>query len=450
MTAPPTLVPPGRWASAPILLFLALWGLLAWVGWRTPLTADEAYYLDWSRHLAPGYFDHPPGVAWLIAAAGGHVRLAGWLGVAVLGAVLADAARRLGSPAWRWAPAALLGTPAGFTLGLVVTPDLPVLLAGGGLVWAWAARLPVVAAIALAAALWSKSTALVAVPGVVLAFGWRSPLILGIAGALYAPHLVWSLGHHGDPFAYQAGRSSWRFGLPEFVGAQLLVVTPGLLWAALRRWRRPATDRERALGWLVWPHLLAFALLACVTRVEANWPALALPGALVLLLVSAGESQSVSAFDAKLLRRGFAFSVALTAVAGGLLPWLSAAFPQKGPPRDPAQLAACVRSPTQAAGPTESVDRPWSAPSAAVPMVAARYQEMALLAATAQPTFYRRAIGHRASQYDRWTAPEPPACDFLYLADARALGECPGPITPLKVCGRAATWCACALRGRQG
>src|SRR5260221_13436420 len=29
---------------------------------------DETYYGDWSRHLAFGYYDHPPVIAWLIAA----------------------------------------------------------------------------------------------------------------------------------------------------------------------------------------------------------------------------------------------------------------------------------------------------------------------------------------------------------------------------------------------
>ena len=46
----------------------------------TPLTFDEAYYWMWSQHLAGGYYDHPPGVAfsvydqepiwWLAGAAG--------------------------------------------------------------------------------------------------------------------------------------------------------------------------------------------------------------------------------------------------------------------------------------------------------------------------------------------------------------------------------------------
>ena len=33
-----------------------------------PLSADEAYYWLWSKHLAAGYFDHPPAIALLIRA----------------------------------------------------------------------------------------------------------------------------------------------------------------------------------------------------------------------------------------------------------------------------------------------------------------------------------------------------------------------------------------------
>ena len=33
-----------------------------------PLSADEAYYWLWSKHLAAGYLDHPPAIAWLIRA----------------------------------------------------------------------------------------------------------------------------------------------------------------------------------------------------------------------------------------------------------------------------------------------------------------------------------------------------------------------------------------------
>src|SRR5437868_5289786 len=48
------------------LTILALVALrLAAAAW-TPLTFDEAYYWMWSRHLAGGYYDHPPMVAIVI------------------------------------------------------------------------------------------------------------------------------------------------------------------------------------------------------------------------------------------------------------------------------------------------------------------------------------------------------------------------------------------------
>ena len=40
-----------------VWLIAALW---------IPLFPDEMYYWVWSRHLAAGYFDHPPAIAWLI------------------------------------------------------------------------------------------------------------------------------------------------------------------------------------------------------------------------------------------------------------------------------------------------------------------------------------------------------------------------------------------------
>src|SRR6266566_4097031 len=39
-----------------------------YVAAATPLSADEAYYWLWSQHLAAGYYDHPPVVAFIIRA----------------------------------------------------------------------------------------------------------------------------------------------------------------------------------------------------------------------------------------------------------------------------------------------------------------------------------------------------------------------------------------------
>ena len=46
-----------------IIAAVTLWRVLA--AWLTPVAQDEAYYYDWARALAWGYFDHPPGVALL-------------------------------------------------------------------------------------------------------------------------------------------------------------------------------------------------------------------------------------------------------------------------------------------------------------------------------------------------------------------------------------------------
>src|ERR1700726_4378887 len=52
-----------RNTAVTVLALLALRvGAAAW----TPLTFDEAYYWMWSKHLAGGYYDHPPGVAVVI------------------------------------------------------------------------------------------------------------------------------------------------------------------------------------------------------------------------------------------------------------------------------------------------------------------------------------------------------------------------------------------------
>jgi 4-amino-4-deoxy-L-arabinose transferase-like glycosyltransferase len=55
-------------ARVSIICVLILFLLRAIMAAQLPLSADEAYYWLWSRHLAAGYFDHPPMIAWLIHA----------------------------------------------------------------------------------------------------------------------------------------------------------------------------------------------------------------------------------------------------------------------------------------------------------------------------------------------------------------------------------------------
>src|SRR5437870_9242976 len=56
----------GRLVRNTSLAILALVALRLVAAAWTPLTFDEAYYWMWSKHLAFGYYDHPPMVALVI------------------------------------------------------------------------------------------------------------------------------------------------------------------------------------------------------------------------------------------------------------------------------------------------------------------------------------------------------------------------------------------------
>jgi hypothetical protein len=79
---------------------LTLWRLL--MAWLVPVTQDEAYYFDWARSLAWGYFDHPPGVAllgigtWMAPGSALAARLGGVLAGALTLVVLARLYRNSG------------------------------------------------------------------------------------------------------------------------------------------------------------------------------------------------------------------------------------------------------------------------------------------------------------------------------------------------------------------
>src|SRR5712691_2747057 len=69
--------------SVPRPLLAGLLGLTAIrlaIASTLPIGDDEAYYWEWSRHLAVGYVDHPPAIAYFVWAA---VRILGHTPLAV-------------------------------------------------------------------------------------------------------------------------------------------------------------------------------------------------------------------------------------------------------------------------------------------------------------------------------------------------------------------------------
>jgi 4-amino-4-deoxy-L-arabinose transferase-like glycosyltransferase len=308
------------------VLLLALTLVRLAVAARMPLSADEAYYWVWSKALSCGYLDHPPMVAFWIRAGTSllgntplGVRLLGPLAALAGSLLIARAAedfwpgRRAGIVA-----AALLNATLMLNAGAVLmTPDTPLLLF-------WTAALAALArlvrtghgawwfAVGLAGGLAcdSKYTGVLLGAAILLwllavpqARVWPKRWEFWAAGALacacVAPVIAWNAAHGWASFAKQGGRTGdWdparalQF-LVELVAGQVGLVTPGVFaLCGLGVWHACRRVRVRSPEW---------TLLACVTmlpaavfaehalggRVQANWPSVIVPGA-VLAAAGAG------------------------------------------------------------------------------------------------------------------------------------------------------------------
>lgn len=301
----------GTAASRRILLIIAMLTALRFVaGAVLPLSADEAYYWLWSKHLAAGYYDHPPAIAFLIRA-GTAILGDTSPGVRLVPLLLSTAASWL---VWRAGAIVLADEGAGalacllFNLTLMIavetmaaTPDAPLIACAAGFLFALAkldetedGRWWLAVGAAGGVALLSKYSgfflglgALAWLVFVPRARHWlRSPWpCLGalVALALFAPNLWWNATHGWMTFAFQfgrigAGHFTLRF-LAEFLAAQLVLATPfvfvcmvlGVMPAA----RSP--DAAALLAASVFPAIAYFALHSLHDRVQGNWPCFLYP-----------------------------------------------------------------------------------------------------------------------------------------------------------------------------
>jgi 4-amino-4-deoxy-L-arabinose transferase-like glycosyltransferase len=298
-------------AGAAIRLLLAAW---------VPLTTDEAYYTHWARHLQAGYLDHPPAVAWLMAAGlflGGHHALAVRLPAALLQVVTAvlaaDLARRRGGERAAVTAALLLQLAPVFSLGgVLMTPDAPLGLAWIGALWCadrafrdhprWlllgGACLGLGVLSKLSAGLLGLAllAAFVATPPgrAILRTPWPWLGVLA-AAAVASPMLLWNAARGWPSLAFQArhGLGGGGFSLARLggsLGAQAAYLSPLLLVLAIppawRALRGPPADRPLAFSAL--PVAAFFTAAAAFTPgALPHWPA---PGWLSasILLAAAG------------------------------------------------------------------------------------------------------------------------------------------------------------------
>lgn len=336
---------PWRWLLA-LIAGMTLWHFA--VAALLPVTRDEAYYFDWARSLAWGYFDHPPGVALL----GFGVRLEpGSALMARLGGILASTLTLLvlarlfinaGLTRARDLVLALMlafATLPGLAGGVIITPDTALALA-----WALALheaeraltldrRRWVTAGIAAGLGLLGKYTMVLIGPvflWAILRADWRAlrtpwPYLGGLAALLvFSPNILWNAQHGWLSLGFQFGHGFSTevsgFAAPEanavdHQGPQALADRLGslagylgtqlTLWGALLipllvcLWRRirPADGRAEDAGPVfsrparvlltaatVFP-LAFFGLVSLVSEVEANWPVMYLLSAAPLAAV---------------------------------------------------------------------------------------------------------------------------------------------------------------------
>lgn len=332
-----------KYATWTIVAFVTL--MRGFAAWKLPLTGDEAYYWEWAKHLALGYADHPPMVAYLIwpfdwaTANPLFVRLGFLICGVVATLAAAGAAKRITGDERAGMVTALAMTLAPMlSVGFVLaTPDGP-LMAGWALCLYLAVRASqtharrdyVLLGAAIAFALLSKMFAWALVAGIV-AWSlapqrralWREGLGLAfvVAAVLYAPFVAWNAGHGWISFWFalqqrHVAEPSW-YRPATYLAANAGAYSPGLWIAALLVLVRP---RNRLIAWTSIPLSVLLIVLNFHERIELHW----FFGPYVSLAVGMGV-----AFEQLSHRSRVLWATAGAVPAAVLIPFLfaAAAFP---------------------------------------------------------------------------------------------------------------------------
>lgn len=437
------------WVAA-VALAVAMAGLRLLLGALLPPFPDETYYWEWSRHLAWGYFDHPPGIAWLIR--GGTALLgARVLGIRLLPVLagfvtvlagIATARRLAGNVAALRASAIIACVPLAAAGLVLATPDLPLMAAtavalyfvvravqedraGPNLGW-WLA-----AGAATGLGFLSKYTAVLIPLGVFVGLLWdrrlraqlrrRGPyLAAAVALVLFLPVVGWNAHHDWASFAFQlrhglgAPRGSALSREGELIGGQLGLGSPilfVLMWIAVLRGLRPrraATgtpdlensrraegDPARTILAATAAIFFGFFMFSALRRpVEPNWPAPFYVPATVLLAMEAGRGAL-----RRWLRPGLALGAVLVAIV-----YVQAVRPilPIRPSRDPIDRAYGWSALARAVERASPADGP-------VTFAATRYQDASELSfyLPGQPFVHSLNRLGRPNQYDLWPSLEP-------------------------------------------
>jgi 4-amino-4-deoxy-L-arabinose transferase-like glycosyltransferase len=326
------------------------------------LGPDETYYLLWSHNLSAGYYDHPPMVAWWIAASTAIFGETPFgiralfalsaipvsLAVYAAGRTLFD--RDIAARAVLWVNAAFL-IAAG---GLLATPDAPAVLFWALATWAFAEVVRsgrgewwLVVGLFAGLGIIPKLTDLFLGPGILLCLAvnrdlrrWLASPWFWAGGAVAAlicvPMLLWNAGHDWVTLTKQFGRiNTGAFQpekFPEFIVTQFAVLNPlvaifaGLAVVVWVRRRSPPTSaRIGLLMWTVAPIVLYMAVHAFHEQIQGHWLAPIFPTLALAASAAAGVGGERWAPLARLVFPvGFGFALVAFVAAvnpGGAIPY---------------------------------------------------------------------------------------------------------------------------------
>lgn len=279
-----------------------------------PLSFDEAYYWRWSQHLALGYWDHPPLIAYVIRL-GTLIFGDTEFGVRSVPLLLSIGASWA---VWRAAAVALKSEYVGavaallynLTLmvgveALVATPDAPSMTAAAFFLFALAkvadtgkGQWWLAAGVAGGFALLSKYTAFFLGAGVIVWILMASDqrhwfrsfwpyLGASISVLMFAPVLIWNVEHEWISFERQLGRVNdgaltLRY-LGEFLVAQIGLATPIIFvlgvfgMAGIVLSKKMRVSNEVLFVALMLPAILYFVWHSLHARVQGNWPSFLYP-----------------------------------------------------------------------------------------------------------------------------------------------------------------------------
>ena len=276
------------------------------------LAPDETNYWQWSRHMAWGYHDQAPMIAWMIHLCTlifGHgeigVRMPSVLAMGVASAYMILIAGRWIGPSAALGAAILSQSLLEFNVGgLMATSDALQAAAWGGAAYHLARAFEkdkwsqwLIAGLWFGFGILSKYTMVIFLPSVFLysilsdVHRKRLATIKPYAGlllgfALFLPVIFWNAGNNWNSVrhvAFLGGANEslsihWNF-FGDYIASQAALLSPLVFILVVLAWALASKKRHTQVNWIYsylfftsFPMVAGFALLSLHTRVYGNWP----------------------------------------------------------------------------------------------------------------------------------------------------------------------------------